>query len=159
MVRGHSGSLDMSKTIAHLLTPTLPEANHLDANARYPVFSTPVSAGFPSPADDYIEAQLNLNQHLIKHPSATFFLRVSGQSMIGAGIHHGDLLIVDRAVEPQDGKIVIAVIDGELTVKRISQQAHKLFLMPENDEFDPVEVRESAEFSIWGVVTTVIHAV
>ncbi|MEB3207044.1 MAG: translesion error-prone DNA polymerase V autoproteolytic subunit [Vampirovibrionales bacterium] len=149
----------MSKTIAHLLTPTLAEASRLDAHACYPVFSTPVSAGFPSPADDAIEAQLNLNQHLIKHPSATFFLRVSGHSMIGAGIHDGDLLIVDRAVEPQDGKIVIAVIDGELTVKRIVQKKGNLYLMPENDDFAPVQVRECAEFSIWGVVTTVIHAV
>ncbi|MBW1794943.1 MAG: translesion error-prone DNA polymerase V autoproteolytic subunit [Deltaproteobacteria bacterium] len=84
-----------------------------------PLFMVPVAAGFPSPAEDYIEGKLDLNKHLIKHPAATFFVRVTGDSMVDAGIHPGDILIVDRAIEPADKKVVIAIIDGELTVKRI----------------------------------------
>ena len=83
-----------------------------------PLFLAPVSAGFPSPADDYIENQLDLNKHLIRHPAATFFVRVKGDSMIEAGIHSGDILIIDRSLEPTDKKVVIAIIDGELTGKK-----------------------------------------
>src|SRR5207245_7243498 len=86
---------------------------------KRPLFLVPVPAGFPSPADDYLEGRLDLNEHLIAHPAATFFFRVTGDSMIGAGIHSGDLLIVDKAEEPRDGSVVVAVLDGELTVKRI----------------------------------------
>jgi len=116
-----------------------------------------VSAGFPSPAEDYIEGRLDLNRHLIKHPAATFFVRVAGDSMIGAGIHPGDILVVDRALEPQDSNVVIAVIDGELTVKRISQRKGKLFLVPDNQAYEPLEIVEEMEFEVWGVVTSVIH--
>lgn len=90
---------------------------------RLPVFLGRLPAGFPSPADDYIEGKLDLNRHLIKHPAATFFVRVTGNSMTGAGIHSGDLLIVDRSLEPTDGHVVVAVLDGELTVKRL-QMSH-----------------------------------
>ena len=86
---------------------------------KRPLFLVPVSAGFPSPADDYIENQLDLNKHLIKHPAATFFVKVKGDSMIDAGIHSGDILIIDRSLEATDKKVVIAVVDGELTVKNI----------------------------------------
>ena len=99
-----------------------------------PFFMVPVSAGFPSPAEDYIERKLDLNKHLIKHPSATFFVRVTGDSMIDAGIHPGDILIVDRAIEPADKKVVIAIIDGELILKRIRMIKGKVILMPENIE-------------------------
>jgi len=123
------------------------------------LYSSKVSAGFPSPAEDYIDKKLDLNEHLIKHPAATFFVKVEGNSMINAGIHNGDTLIVDRAIEPVDKKIVVAVINGELTMKRIKKINDKLYLMPENDEFKPLEVTEGSEFQVWGVVTSVIHPV
>ncbi len=122
-----------------------------------PLFMVPVKAGFPSPADDYIEERLDLNKHLIKHTAATFFVRVSGDSMVDAGIHSGDILIVDRAIEPVDKKVVIAVINGELTVKRIRIQKGKVILMPENDSYIPMQINDEMNFEIWGVVTNVIH--
>ena len=124
-----------------------------------PLFMVPVSAGFPSPADDYLEGKLDLNKHLIKHPAATFFVRVSGDSMIDAGIHPGDLLIVDRAEEPRDKSVVIAIVNGELTVKRIRKTEDKLFLMPDNKKYQPLQIREEMDFEVWGVVTNVIHSV
>jgi DNA polymerase V len=123
-----------------------------------PLFLVPVSAGFPSPADDYLEGKLDLNQYLVKHPAATFFVRVTGDSMIGAGIHSGDLLIVDRSLEPKDGNVVIAVLDGELTVKRIERHDGKLFLAPENKDYPLIPVTEEQFFQVWGVVTNVVHS-
>jgi len=125
---------------------------------QLPLYGSKVPAGFPSPADDYIESQLDLNEHLIKHPAATFFVRVSGHSMKDAGIHENDILVVDRSLTPANGKIVIAAIDGQLTVKRINKKNNKLFLMPENKDFAPIEVKEGSEIYIWGVVTNVIHS-
>jgi len=126
---------------------------------QLPLYGSKVSAGFPSPADDYIEKQLDLNEHLIKHPSATFFVRVSGNSMIGAGIHENDILVVDKSITPVTGKIVVVAMDGQLTVKRLNKKNEKIFLMPENKEFEPIEVKEGSEVYIWGVVTNVIHSV
>lgn len=125
--------------------------------ASLPLFLTYVPAGFPSPADDYIERKLDLNAYLVRHPAATFFVRVTGDSMTGAGIHSGDMLIVDRSLEPADNSVVIAGIEGELTVKRIRKRDGKLFLVPENDRYEPVEVTGETDFDIWGVVTNVIH--
>jgi DNA polymerase V len=122
-----------------------------------PLFTARISAGFPSPADDYIDRKLDLNDYLIKHPAATFFVRVDGDSMINAGIHSGDILIVDRAIEPADNKIVIAVLYGELTVKRIKKTKTKLVLLPENPAFKPIEVTPEMGLEVWGVVTHVIH--
>ncbi len=122
-----------------------------------PLFMAPVAAGFPSPAEDYIEGSLDLNKYLIKHPAATFFVRVTGDSMIKAGIHHGDILIVDRSLEPADKKVVIAVVEGDLTVKRIRMKDGKIFLMPENERYDPMQIDSETSFEIWGVVTNVIH--
>lgn len=124
-----------------------------------PLVTARVAAGFPSPADDYVDERLDLNALLVKHPAATHFVQVEGDSMIEAGIHSGDILIVDRALEPADGKVVIAVMDGELTVKRVRRQRGRLYLMPENEAFAPIEVRDNADFKIWGVVTFVIHTV
>jgi len=124
-----------------------------------PLFNTLVSAGFPSPADDHIERQLDLNTYLVRHPAATFFVRVAGDSMIGAGIHSGDILIVDRALEPADRKIVIAVVNGELTVKRLQKQGKRWLLAPENTAYKPILVENGTDLEIWGVVTTVIHPV
>ena len=123
-----------------------------------PLFATLVPAGFPSPADDYLESQLDLNKYLIQHPAATFFVRVTGDSMIGAGIHSGDRLIVDRALEPVNKKVVIAVINGELTVKRLCWQKNRPVLMPENDKYKPIFIENEMDLEIWGVVTSVIHA-
>lgn len=123
-----------------------------------PLFLDRVSAGFPSPADDYLEGRLDLNEHLVKHPAATFFVRAAGDSMIGAGIHSGDILVVDRSLEPGANSVVIAVINGDLTVKRILRTGGKLLLAPENPRYRPIEIRESMEFEVWGVVTSVIHS-
>jgi DNA polymerase V len=122
-----------------------------------PLFRSRVPAGFPSPAEDYVEAALDLNEHLIAHKEATFFVRVRGDSMIGAGIRNGDLLVVDRAREAKDGDIVIAVVDGELTVKRLNQRGAHLCLMPENPSYNPIEFKDGQELTVWGVVTSAIH--
>jgi DNA polymerase V len=117
-----------------------------------------IPAGFPSPADDFLEPSLNLHELMIKHPAATFFVKVVGDSMQGAGIHCGDILVVDRSLEPHDGKIVVAVINGEFTVKRIRRQADgKLFLLAENPDYPPLQVSEESNFQVWGVVTYAIH--
>jgi DNA polymerase V len=143
----------MSTIIDQISTP--------DFSTSYPcpLFLVPVSAGFPSPADDYLEGKLDLNQHLIKHEAATFFVKVQGDSMIGSGIHSGDLLIVDRALEPTDNSVVIAVVNGELTVKRICKRDGKLSLVPDNGNYRPIPITECTNFEVWGVVTHVIHAV
>lgn len=123
-----------------------------------PLYASPVKAGFPSPAEDYAEQHLDLNTHLIQHPAATFFLRVSGDSMVNAGIFHGDLLIVDRSLEPSHGKIVIAAVNGELTVKRLHKTPQGIFLMAENEAYPPIALHESDQVQLWGVVTHAIHA-
>ena len=130
-----------------------------DLSTKYerPLFMVRVEAGFPSPADDYVEGRLDLNKRLIKHPAATFFVKVTGDSMIKAGIHPDDILIVDRALEPADKKVVIAVVNGDLTVKRIRIIKDKYYLTPENKDYEPLEIREEMDFEVWGVVTNVIH--
>jgi DNA polymerase V len=119
-----------------------------------PLFSTGVSAGFPSPADDFMEAPLDLNEHLIKHPSATFYARAQGESMIGLGIFDGDLLIVDRATPPQHGDVVIAAIDGELTCKILD--VHNQMLRPGNAKYPPIKLHNDMEMTVEGVV---IHSI
>ena len=128
-------------------------------NYKLPLYTSSVQAGFPSPADDYLEEKLDLNKYLIKHPSATFFVKVTGDSMIKAGIHSGDILIVDRSIEPKNNKIVIAAIDGELTVKRLSYKPDGNYLQPENDNYSPIKIDEHNDLTIWGVVTNVLHSV
>ena len=121
-------------------------------------YSCAVTAGFPSPADDYLESKLDLNDYLIKHPSATFFVRVAGDSMVNAGIHNNDIIIVDRSIKPKHGKIVVAALDGQMTVKRLYRRDKKVILLPENKLFKPIEISDSMEIVIWGVATNVIHA-
>jgi DNA polymerase V len=130
-----------------------------DLSARHyqSLFEAMVPAGFPSPAADYQEDKLDLNKHLIRHPAATFFVRVAGDSMIGAGIHCGDLLVVDRSLEPKNKNVVIAVLDGEMTVKRIRIRKKKITLEPENENYCAWEIAEDTQFEVWGVVTSVIH--
>lgn len=122
-----------------------------------PLYLTPVEAGFPSPAEDYLDRKLDLHQHLVRNEAATFFLRAHGESMIGAGIHDGDLLIVDRSVDAGHRKVVIAALDGELTVKRLLRREGRVYLAPENPQFDPIDITESEFVHIWGVVTYVVH--
>ena len=127
------------------------------AQVELPLFQTRVAAGFPSPADDFIETSLNLHTHLVKHPAATFFVRASGDSMIETGIFDGDLLVVDRSLEVINDKVIIAAIDGQLTVKRFLKKRGKIFLIPENKKYQPIEVYPNNNFEVWGVVTHVIH--
>ena len=122
-----------------------------------PLYLTPVPAGFPSPADDYKERSLDLNRHLIKQPAATIFIKANDDSMVKAGIFHGDLLIVDRSIKPCDRKIVIVALDGTTVIRRFRKIKDKIYLMPENPEYRPVEVIEGMDIEIVGVATTVIH--
>lgn len=124
---------------------------------RLPLYQHAISAGFPSPAEDDTEEKLDLNELLVKHPAATFFLKVSGSSMIKAGIHHNDILVVDRSIEPAHGKVVIASVNGELTVKRLHIQGKKTQLVAENESYSPIDITEDMDLRFWGVVTNVIH--
>ena len=125
------------------------------STASLNLFSSSVAAGFPSPADDHIENQLDLNEHFIRNPAATFCVRVTGESMTGAGIFPDDILIVDRSREATHGSIVIAVVDGELTVKRLYKKDGRLMLEPENRAYQPIHINEDMELVIWGVVSGV----
>lgn len=124
-----------------------------------PMYSHSISAGFPSPADDYIEDWLDLNQLLVNNKAATFFLRVKGDSMINAGIHHGDIIVVDRSLQPVHRAIVVAVVDGELTVKRLISGNGITELHAENPRYAPISLQEGQELTIWGVVTSSVHQV
>lgn len=114
-----------------------------------PIFLGRLPAGFPSPADDYAEGKLDLNKHLIKHPAATFFVRVTGDSMIEAGIHSGDLLVVDRSLEAVDGNVIVAALDGELVCKRLEKRS-VVRLLPANRNYAPIVIQDGQDFSIWG---------
>lgn len=124
-----------------------------------PMYSHSVSAGFPSPADDYIEDRLDLNTLLVNNKAATFFLRVKGDSMLNAGIHHGDIIVVDRSVQAVHRSIVVAVVDGELTVKRLLNRGGVTELHAENPKYLPIRLQEGQELTIWGVVTSSVHQV
>jgi len=120
-------------------------------------FFVDVPAGFPSPAADYEETSLDLNKYLVRNPAATFFVRAAGDSMTGAGIYCGDILVVDRSIEPRDKSIVIAVVNGQFTVKRIRISNRKITLEPENENYCVQEISDGMEFEVWGVVTAVLH--
>ncbi len=126
--------------------------------AKIPLYLSPVNAGFPSPAEDYVERKLDLHEYLIRNEAATFFLRAHGDSMINASINDGDLLIVDRSYEASHNRIVIAAIDGELTVKRLIRKNAQTFLAPENPDYPLIDITNHEYVHIWGVVTTVIHS-
>ena len=115
-----------------------------------------ISAGFPSPADDFLDINIDLNKHLIKHPSTTFYGKVKGNSMIDAGIHDGDLLIIDKSLEPKNNKIAVCFLDGEFTVKRIKIEKDIVWLIAENKNYKPIKVTKDNEFLIWGIVINVI---
>lgn len=122
-----------------------------------PLYLTPVEAGFPSPAEDYVDRKLDLHEHMVHNQAATFFLWAHGDSMLGAGIHDGDLLVVDRSLEAANNRVVIAALDGELTVKRLVRRQGRVFLMPENPDYSPVDITEREHIHIWGVVTYAVH--
>lgn len=131
----------------------------LSRSLDLPFVNQGISAGFPSPADDFLDIKIDLNREFIKNPNSTFYARVRGNSMIGAGLRDGDLLIIDRSLEPEHKKIAVCFIDGEFTVKRIKKEKDSIWLMPENKEYPPIKVDETNDFVIWGVVTTVIKKV
>ena len=126
-------------------------------NLNLPYFSTSVSAGFPSPADGLIEKSLDLNEYIIKNPPSTFFVRVSGDSMIKAGIFDEDILVVDRSLDAKNNDVVIAVLNSEFTVKRLRINGKKVYLLPDNDKYQAIEILDGMDLTIWGVVTNVIH--
>lgn len=123
---------------------------------RLPLFSHKIPAGFPSPADDYIESRLSLDEHLVQHKDSTFFVRATGNSMVGAGIFDGDLLIVDKGLYAQAGDIVVAVVDGEFTVKYLHWQGSCAILRPANPHFKDIVLQDGQELQVWGVVTSTV---
>ena len=122
-----------------------------------PLAGTAIAAGFPSPAEEYLDLALDLNKELIKHPAATFYAKVKGDSMVDAGIQDGDLLVIDKALEPKEGAIAVCYLDGEFTVKRLAVQEEGVYLMPANAEFKPIKISEENAFLVWGIVAYVIH--
>jgi len=130
-----------------------------ESEIQIPYISEGVSAGFPSPAADFMETNIDLNKELSENPLATFYIKVKGNSMIDAGINDKDVLVVDRSLEPQNNKIAICCIDGEFTVKRIQVEKDCLYLMPENPSYEPIKVTEENQLIIWGMVTYVIKKV
>jgi DNA polymerase V len=124
---------------------------------KLPLVDAFISAGFPSPAEDYIEGKLDLNKLLIKNPSSTFFARVRGTSMIDIGIHDGDILIIDKSLEAKHNSVLICFIDGEFTVKKVQKINGDLYLIPQNKDFAPIKVSKESDFRLWGVVTYCIH--
>jgi len=148
----------------HTLFCDLPKGIHIaivpyqrEHTRTIPLFASTVPAGFPSPAEDYLDTCLDLNDLVVKHPAATFFVRAKGHSMIDAGIDSGDVLVVDRALEPGETSIVVAILNGDFTVKRISHCDDGFYLLPANCNLDPIQITEDMDFQIWGVVTHVIH--
>ena len=123
-----------------------------------PLYTDKVPAGFPSPAEDYIDSHLDLNRHIIQNPAATYFVRVSGDSMEGAGIFSGDLLVVDRSLQPGDKDIVVAAVDGELLVKRLEKCRGQVRLLSENPSYPPINLADGQDLVVWGVVTTCVHS-
>lgn len=141
----------MSKPQLELVLPTQ------GSELKLPLFGGRISAGFASPVEDFMEGKLDLNEYLVTHPSATFYVRVAGDSMVGAGIHPSDILIVDRAVTPASSKVIIAQLNGEFLVKRLVIKGARTYLAAENPNYPEVDVTGATDFNIWGVVTNCIH--
>jgi DNA polymerase V len=140
----------MQPSLQQTLSPPIPFEKR--TSLRLPLFGTSVEAGFPSPADDYLKCSLDLNERLVRHPSSTFFVRAKGASMRDAGINDGALLVVDRSITPSDGQIVVAMLDGQFTLKRLRKRKGQLFLEAENPDFLSIEINGEQELVIWGVV-------
>lgn len=141
------------------MAPSVTAVHKLDTSncLTRPFYLSRVAAGRPSPAEDDVDSTLDLNEHLVRHPDSTYYVEVEGDSMVASGIHDGDILIVDRSVEPAEGSIVIAALDGELTVKRIGRNGDALRLEPASPHHSPIEVSSDNDLVIWGVVRHVIH--
>ena len=122
-----------------------------------PYLLSRISAGFPSPADGYLDMDLNLHDYLVQHPSATFCVKAIGDSMVDAGIKSSDVMVIDRALTPKNNDIILAVVNGEFTVKRIKKNDNELYLMPANENYRPMKITEDMDFQVWGVVTFIIH--
>lgn len=129
----------------------------LSTHVSLPYADEGIQAGFPSPAQDYVSESIDLNHELIRHPASTFYGRVSGTSMSGEGIGPGDILVIDRSIEPADGDLAVCCIDGEFTLKRISLRRGQVWLIPSNESFDPIIVTPDSRFEVWGVVTYTIR--
>lgn len=127
-----------------------------ETDMELPFLPFQISAGFPSPALDFVDLSIDLNKQLIEHPSATYYGRVKGESMKNAGINDGDLLVIDKSIEPGDGKIAVCYLDGEFTLKRIKITKKELWLMPENEAYKPIKIEEGNNLTIWGIVTYII---
>ena len=127
-----------------------------ETKLELPFVDSGISAGFPSPADDFLDLSIDLNKELIKNPSSTFYGRVKGDSMINAGLNEGDLLIIDKSLEPTNNKIAVCFIEGEFTVKRIKIEKDIVWLIAENEKYAPIKVTKENDFLIWGIVTNVI---
>ena len=132
---------------------------NLDESHLIPLTNNNISAGFPSPADDFKEIRISLDKEIIKNEEATFYARVDGESMQGAGLNDGDLIVIDRSEEPKNGSIAVCFLDGEFTVKRIQKKGQELYLKPENSKFKPIQITEEMNFQVWGVVTHIIHKI
>lgn len=123
---------------------------------KLPLFDSPISAGLPAPAEDFIDKELDLNEFMIEHPTSTFFVKVSGSSMEGAAINDGDILVVDKSKSAYNKSIVVAFVNGEFLVKRILKHGNTFLLMPENPKYKPIKITKDIDFNIWGVVTFII---
>ena len=159
-VRTNNADILLHSDISYPLSSALDSihgALEFPQSQEFPLYGCPITAGFPSPASDYLEDNLDLNEFMIEHPSATFFVRVAGDSMINAGIFQGDYLIVDRSLQVSQNDIVIAVVNGELTVKRFFKSGATIELRPENDAFSVITIQGTVELLIWGVVTGVFR--
>lgn len=132
-------------------------AANMPGTEACPLYTAQASCGWPSPADDYIDQEINLHEMVVRNPPATFFLRAAGDSMIGVGIHDGDLLVVDRSLDALPNRIVIAALDGELLVKKLARKDGKMWLLPANKDFRPIDITHREYVHIWGVVTYVLH--
>ena len=144
---------DKKKTNDDLSFHSFEQLNLNDLKLAEPL----VPAGFPSPADDFIEMEINLQDYIVKNKEATSCVKVEGSSMTKAGINTGDIMIVDRSLTPKHNDIVLAVIDGDFTVKRLAVNDNSVYLVPENDSFSPIKITESMDFQIWGIITHIIH--
>jgi len=140
-----------TKTTVKIIDP-----RRVSADFSFPIDGF-ITAGFPSPANDYIEDELNFKELFIRNESATFFVKVCGNSMINAGIFDGDILVVDKSLNPTDNSILVCFIDGEFTVKRVKKIDGAFYLIPDNPQFNPIKIEERADFRLWGVVTFAIH--
>lgn len=132
---------------------------NFENSRELPFITSGIKAGFPSPAADFDETRISLDKALVKNPDTTFYAKANGQSMKGAGIDDGDIMVIDRSIEPRNDKIAVCLIDGEFTVKRIKKTKEELLLMPENSDFQPIKINEDNQLVIWGIVTYIIKKV